>query len=700
MIAPVARGGSWDVAVETLLPLRLITLGVDASALDALRMLAFHRSSSLLVVDGGRPVGIFTERDVTRHAAHIMADPGLSVSEFMSAPVISARRDIDLHGAYGLFSTNGIRHLVLVDDGGRAQGVISEDDLIQCLGIEYFVDIKTAAHIMMTDLFTSEPGAPLADIIKIMSDRDITCVIAAENTRPRGILTERDLVGLCEQYREISRLTLADVMTAPVITIGMGANMHECIMRMQEARIRRLLIVDDTGAIAGLVSQTEVMEAMEGHYAEYLRDVLEQREQELKTIQAELTEHAVLDHILKSSVDTGILATDLNLQPQYMNTMAEKLLPLVRPHLRERILEDDNLHESVSRGRSFGFKLVVGEGGDARHFGVNTSGIFNGNSTLNGYLITINEITRRIRAEERLKKTVETYQALFDEQPSLFFILNEKGEVLSVNRYGIQQIGYERDALQGRHIGELIHPDDVPALGEFIKPSNLDSEQTIIARLTASRPGSASLWYKFSRRLLAQEEHDRVILLVGHDFTEAQQKSEKLSYEASHDALTGLINLRMFRQHLQRILDRVRTDDSEHALCYMDLDHFKEVNDRYGHRVGDRVLIELASLLMEKVRKRDILARLGGDEFGLLMEHCNTQQVERVTNTLLETVCDYRLHMPEGEQGIGISIGVVAINRHSGDYESVLHAADNACYQAKRMGRNRICIADQPLATD
>ncbi|MDZ7734762.1 MAG: diguanylate cyclase [Gammaproteobacteria bacterium] len=677
-----------------MLPLRLITLGVDASAMDALRMLSFHAASSLLLVDDGRPAGIFTERDVTRHAARIIASPDSPVTDFMSAPVISARRDVDLRHAYGLFSTNGIRHLVLVDESGRAQGIISEDDLIQRLGIEYFVEIKTAAQIMMTDIVTHDPAEPLAGIIDAMSAQDITCIVAATDSRPVGILTERDLVRICEQHRYINELSLSDVMSAPVKTTNMTANMHECILRMQEDRIRRLVIINDAGEIAGLVTQTEVMAALEGRYAEYLREVLKQRELELKTAQAELTEHAVLDHILRSSVDTGLLATDLQMNPQYLNTAAEKILPAVKDQLCKRILGDGEINNTVSEGRSFGFRIVADSDDNPRHFGVNTSGIFNEKSELSGYLITINEITRRILAENRLRKTVETYQTLFDEQPSLFFILNENSEILSVNRYGIEQLGYEREDIQGHHIKKLIHPEDSGVLREFLRSADNNISETMVARLTMPAGQDAVAWYKFSKRLLAQEEHERVILLVGHDFTEAYRDSERLSYEATHDALTGLINVRMFRQRLERILQSVKMDDSEHALCYMDLDRFKEVNDRFGHHVGDRLLTELAELLMQKVRKRDILARLGGDEFGLLIEHCNVKQVERVTNTLLETVRDYRLKLPEGDQQIGVSIGVVAINRDSGDYDSVLQAADKACYRAKRMGRNRICFAE------
>lgn len=694
MTLPVARGGSWDTAVETLLPLRLITLGVDACAMDALRMLGFHAASSLLVVDDGRPAGIFTERDVTRHAARIIANPDSPITDFMSAPVISARRDIDLRHAYGLFSTNGIRHLVLVDEKGCAQGVISEDELIQRLGIEYFVEIKTAAQIMMTDIVTHDPAESLVRIIDAMSGQDITCVVAATDSRPVGILTERDLVRICEQYRYISELRLSDVMSAPVTTINLTANMHECIQHMQKERIRRLVIIDDAGEIAGLVTQTEVMAAMEGRYAEYLREVLKQREQELKTMQAELTEHAVLDHILKSSVDTGLFAADLHMEPQYLNTAAERILPIVKDQLCKRILNDSEINSTVSQGSSFGFRIVVDSDDGPRHFGVNTSGIFNEESRLSGYLITINEITRRILAENRLRKTVETYQTLFDEQPSLFFILNENSEILSVNRYGIEQVGYDRDAIQGHHIEKIIHPEDSDALCEFLKAADNDVPHTMIARLRMPAVQNPVTWYKFSKRLLAQEEHECVILLVGHDFTEVYRDSERLSYEATHDALTGLINVRMFRQRLERILQSVRLDASEHALCYMDLDKFKEINDRFGHHVGDRLLTELAELLLQKVRKRDILARLGGDEFGLLIEHCTVKQVERVTNTLLETVRNYRLELPEGDQQIGVSIGVVAINSESGDYDAVLQSADKACYRAKRMGRNRICFVE------
>ena len=276
----------------------------------------------------------------------------------------------------------------------------------------------------------------------------------------------------------------------------------------------------------------------------------------------------------------------------------------------------------------------------------------------------------------------------------MFLILNEEGRILSVNRFGVEQLGSDREAIEGHLVEEIINEDDMASVSDFIKAEDDKESEHVIARPKLVPPDKSEVWYKFSKRLLAHEGHERVILLVGHDYTETYQFSEKLSYEATHDALTGLINVRMFRQRLERILQRVKVDNSEHALCYMDLDRFKDINDRFGHRVGDRLLTELAALLMENVRKRDILARLGGDEFGLLMEHCNIQQVERVTNTLLDTVRNYRLNLPQGQQQVGVSIGVVAINSESGDYESVLHAADDACYQAKRMGRNRIFFAD------
>ena len=170
------------------------------------------------------------------------------------------------------------------------------------------------------------------------------------------------------------------------------------------------------------------------------------------------------------------------------------------------------------------------------------------------------------------------------------------------------------------------------------------------------------------------------------------QEVTELGYLANHDALTGLINRRKFEQRANRLLSTVQHDKGEHAMCFLDLDLFKVINDTCGHVAGDELLRQFGKLLQNSVRERDTLARLGGDEFGLLMEHCPFDQAHRVTEALLQTIRDYQFFW-EGETfRIGASVGLVAINEATGDFTELYKQADAACYLAKELGRNRIHV--------
>jgi len=174
---------------------------------------------------------------------------------------------------------------------------------------------------------------------------------------------------------------------------------------------------------------------------------------------------------------------------------------------------------------------------------------------------------------------------------------------------------------------------------------------------------------------------------------------KQLTYQASHDALTGLINRTKFDEHLQLALESAHQDAATHALMYLDLDQFKIVNDTCGHVAGDELLRQLAVMLKQKIRSHDILARLGGDEFGVLLEHCAPEYTINVANTLLDTVQEFRFAWEDKIFSVGVSIGVVLINKYSNSTGNVLSIADAACYSAKDAGRNRMHVARENDAT-
>jgi diguanylate cyclase (GGDEF)-like protein len=139
-------------------------------------------------------------------------------------------------------------------------------------------------------------------------------------------------------------------------------------------------------------------------------------------------------------------------------------------------------------------------------------------------------------------------------------------------------------------------------------------------------------------------------------------------------------------------LEDTKRNRSEHALCYIDLDDFKIVNDTCGHSAGDELLRRIASNLQLRVRKNDILARLGGDEFGLLLRNCPLQRAEEIARGIRDEVRDVRFHWDDKLFTVGASIGVVSIDEYSEDMTEILSAADSACYIAKDLGRNRVHI--------
>lgn len=170
------------------------------------------------------------------------------------------------------------------------------------------------------------------------------------------------------------------------------------------------------------------------------------------------------------------------------------------------------------------------------------------------------------------------------------------------------------------------------------------------------------------------------------------QATARLVYQASHDMLTGLINRREFEQRLERLLLSALQQGREHALCYMDLDQFKVINDTCGHAAGDELLRQLALLLKGNLRERDTLARLGGDEFALLLENCSIPDALEVADTFRAEVQRFRFKWEDRIFAVGMSVGMVAINGDSGTVASLLSAADAACYVAKDRGRNQIHV--------
>ena len=182
------------------------------------------------------------------------------------------------------------------------------------------------------------------------------------------------------------------------------------------------------------------------------------------------------------------------------------------------------------------------------------------------------------------------------------------------------------------------------------------------------------------------------VVLVLHDMTQERQYIANLSWQATHDALTGLANRREFELRLEQALNALARQGGRHSLMFLDLDQFKLVNDTCGHAAGDELLRHICAVLQAGLREDDTLARLGGDEFGVLLENCAPEQAERIAEHLRQTVQSLHFLWKGRPFVTTVSIGLVHINQSPGTLEASLRAADMACYMAKEKGRNRVQV--------
>ena len=293
-------------------------------------------------------------------------------------------------------------------------------------------------------------------------------------------------------------------------------------------------------------------------------------------------------------------------------------------------------------------------------------------------------VTLGRQISERYRESEERFRTLNDLLPALVLMARaDDGSVVYANEAASARLGadvaagtnlavlFEDEALQRRLSGQD---------GE-VRWSNLDA--------TLRSLGGDRFWASTSITQVQLGGSDR-LLMVASDISEQRQLTEMLSYQATHDALTGLCNRREFERHVHRELQAVARGGPQCALLYIDLDQFKLINDTSGHLAGDQLLSQLALAMAEHLRGDDILARLGGDEFGVLAHDVSLDSAQALAERLRTRIEGLIYVWEQRSYTISASIGVVMIDRAGLTLDDVLAHADAACYMAKDHGRNRI----------
>jgi diguanylate cyclase (GGDEF)-like protein/PAS domain S-box-containing protein len=269
--------------------------------------------------------------------------------------------------------------------------------------------------------------------------------------------------------------------------------------------------------------------------------------------------------------------------------------------------------------------------------------------------------------------------------------------ILYVNPITETMLGLTQKQLLGQRVPDVIRlltsSNNEPTMGTL--------EKALTEQRITSCEGQSVLAIAGKKKLPVEERASPIFdqhgnltggVLCLRDVSVAREYVQRRSWEATHDSLTGLTNRREFENYIHVAINNAKMNHRHYAVCYMDLDRFKVVNDSSGHAAGDELLIQLTQLIKSMVRDSDVFARLGGDEFGLLLNDCNLESAQIIANEILAAVRDFQFSWDGVLHKVGISIGLTSITLDKLNVSEVLGEADSACYWAKEQGRNRVCI--------
>jgi diguanylate cyclase (GGDEF)-like protein/PAS domain S-box-containing protein len=315
-----------------------------------------------------------------------------------------------------------------------------------------------------------------------------------------------------------------------------------------------------------------------------------------------------------------------------------------------------------------------------------------------GIIVIVRDIASRKKAEAELFREKERLQVTLESIGDGVITTDVQGRVDYLNPVAEELTGWTNPEAAGRLLSDV-----AKILDEGTHQPLPDPVQRCLNERNSIRHSENLLLndragqHEFSIELTSSPIRNHAgevigAVLVLHDVTTLRDMARQMAYQARHDTLTGLINRGEFETRLEQAVHSARAGQTQHALCYLDLDQFKIVNDTCGHIAGDELLRQLTAHMQTRVRGSDTLSRLGGDEFGILLQHCPIEQASETADTLREVVKKFRFAWNDKVFEIGASIGVVPINSDSGSIADVLSAADSACYVAKDLGRNRIHV--------
>lgn len=444
--------------IGLMLSPQLITVLPDTDIHDALQLMQQEKASCIVVTDNrNRPQGIFTEHDLIHQMAHAEKPLHGTISRY-ARHAHCVPQTLHRNEAFISMSEHQVSHLAVVDRQGHLLGVVSNKDFT-----DYFLHLPIAISLNVEDVMspnvcTLPAEASLQHALSLMDSAHISCIVVESDLHPVGILSERDLVELALNRKDLCRTPLQEVMHTPVLTVDGKTLILAALQRMKHQGIRRFVVVDNQQTICGLITQHDISRAIQMNYVDYLETELKRKEKDVKRIQHQLKnpdQKTLMSLLLEQTRDAIVILSAHELNIINMNQQACRQLgyepealigqPLTRIFSHTGPITG---HSPVSRGQQpmslFRTDLITRSG---RRYPaeVSCNTINLGDST---YLIaSARDISERLRIENDLRYREETYRTVIETALDGFLILSREGRILEANQAYQSMSGYSDQEL-------------------------------------------------------------------------------------------------------------------------------------------------------------------------------------------------------------------------------------------------------------
>ncbi|MBF0526692.1 MAG: diguanylate cyclase [Deltaproteobacteria bacterium] len=390
---------------------------------EAIGIMHANKVSCILVFENEALIGILTERIFIFNVVNGDVDfARCRVKNMMRSSVLTVKEDTYIYEAFGLLTSKNLRHMVVVDQQNKAIGVVTYSNMLEHLVYEDFLEVKKVSEIMSRSVCTVSGEDAVHRALVEMVDKSVSCILIVENDHPAGILTERDMARMVTGRIDIFVRKVREEMSSPVITIPKDVVAYDAASVMKREGIHRLVVVSEDDRVVGIITQSDIVRGLEGKYIQILKETISEKEAVIEETMRDLYNKTIyLDNILRSCIDMGVVASDMNLRIAYFNPAAEDILgycagdvigrSLNEIHLKENIDSSlfDWVMETVRKTGQHAFMFERVKDDRKRYIQGNVFGVWDKNQDLIGYVFMVSDITER-----KINEEVIRYMAYYD----------------------------------------------------------------------------------------------------------------------------------------------------------------------------------------------------------------------------------------------------------------------------------------------